>query len=524
MTITLERGLGVPMRDGPVLRADLYRPARPGRYPTVILRTPYDRGLGGSYGQQLNAVRLAESGYAVLIQDVRGRFESEGAFYPFRHEAADGVDTLEWVSSRPWSNGATGMLGSSYCGFVQALAARHPHPSLRAIVPALAPLEARDGWVHEGGAFCLGFNLSWTLAHIAPRDARTEHPERLLAALDDWPRVVARPPREHPELTATPAAGFYFDWLSRAGDAEYWSELGASGLGDRAPPALVLAGWFDLFAKGSFDLYADLARGGDGRHRLIAGPWDHSPLPLASSAGESEFGVAAALDLHLLQRQWLDLHLRGADEPEWPVARIFVTGWNRWESWAAWPPAARRQSWYLASPGGLTTDAPPATTERFRVAAADPTPSLGGPLCCWKSRLAPGQADQRRRAERPDVVSFCSEPLGREVVIAGRVEAEIWSGTSSVGGDIFVTLVDVGLDGRALNVVEGMRRRLQADADPEPFEVDLGHAAHAFAPGHRVRLDVAAASFPRFDPLITARTVERTIEIGPSRLVLPELG
>lgn len=504
------------MQDGVRLRADVFRPARPGRYPTVVVRTPYDRTLGPAFGQQVNALRLAEAGYAVVVQDVRGRFGSEGEFYPFRHEGGDGAETIEWAAGQPWSNGAVGLAGTSYCAYAQALAVSQEPPSLRAWVPGFAPLDARDGWVYSGDAFCLGFNLSWTLAHVAPKDPRTSDPEALLAALDAWPETVRRPPEAQNELRATPAAAYYFDWIARRDEPSYWASLSAREL-DATSPALVVGGWFDLFAQGTADMWGAL---GGRPHRLVLGPWDHSPLPLATSAGESEFGSAAALDLNELQRSWFDAHLRGESEPEGASVRAFVTGWNRWEGWDAWPPPHANESWYLRS-GGALGEQPAPGEDRFAADAADPTPTLGGPLCCWKGRLPPGQVDQGRRASRSDVLCYASEVLSEELVVAGTVRAEIWSGTSAEGGDVFVTLVDVAPDGRAVNVAEGIRRRRDAGVEAVPFAIDLGPVAHAFVPGHRVRLDVSTMSFPRFDRFPASGHAERTVALGPSRLVLP---
>lgn len=524
MSLAVETDLVVPMRDGVKLHADLYRPSGAGRWPTVLLRTPYDRTLGSAYGQQLNAVQLAGAGYSVVVQDVRGRFASEGAFYPFRAEGRDGVDTFDWIAAQPWSTGAVGTVGSSYCGYAQALAAGHGHPAHACMVPAFAPLDARSGWVYEGDGFCLGFNLSWTLAHIAARDRRTPRPNVLLDALDDWPETVLSDPLEQRALRSTQAADYFFDWLVEVDNQDYWSDLSACDVGDSAPPALIVAGWFDLFAKGSLALHRELAASSAGTHRLVVGPWDHSPLPLRSSAGETEFGVAAALDLQALQLRWLDAHLRGADEPDWPAARMFTTGSNSWEEWGRWPPEATSEAWYLAPARALAPAAPARqSVERFTAHLDDPTPTVGGPLCCWQGRLPAGQADQARRAGRPDVLSFCSTPLDAELVVGGHVIAEIWSGTSGSGADVFVTLVDVDHDGRGLNVAEGLRRLRDAGAEPELFRIELGSVAHAFAVGHRVRLDVAAMSFPRFDRFLDAPSIERTVAIGESRVVLPVL-
>lgn len=283
VTLSVDRGVRVPMSDGTQLVADVFRPARPGRYPVVVLRTPYGRERRGA-----DATPLAEAGYAVVVQDVRGRYGSGGDFYPFRNEARDGFDTVEWAAEQAWSTGAVGLAGASYAGFAQTLAAREAPSSLRAWVPVFSPLEARQ-WAYEGGAFRLDFNLAWV---------------------------------EH-----TGAAGYFFDWVERRDDETYWTPLSGRGVAATPAPALVVGGWFDVFAKGTFALWDELQKGSS-PHRLLAGAWSHD----------------ATLDHYELRRAWFDTYLRGESEPAWPVARTFVTGWNRWHEWDAWPPATSAEN------------------------------------------------------------------------------------------------------------------------------------------------------------------------------------
>lgn len=524
-SLSVEIGVGVAMRDGTRQAADVYKPSGAGRWPVVLLRTPYDRRLGAAHGQQVNATRLAAAGYAVVIQDVRGRFGSEGAFYPFRDEAGDGFDTISWAAEQPWSTGAVGLVGSSYAGYNQVLTAKQGHPALQAWVPAFAPLDARRGWAYEGEAFCLGFNLSWALGAIGARDRRTTDPAALVAALDDWPATVRRPPPDQPELAATPAGRFFFDWLERRDNAAYWEPLGGRGVGSCPAPAAQIGGWFDLFALGSFELHDELAGGvAGGRHRFVVGPWDHAPLPLGTGAGETDFGGAAAFDLVAAQQRWFDWLLRGESEPDWPAVRAFVTGWNRWETWSTWPPPHRAEAWFLHPDGSLAPTLPASGEHPFLTDTDDPTPTVGGRLCCAPFRMRSGQLDQVGRAARPDVRSYASPLLDRDLLVGGPVRAEIWSTSSVPTADLHVTLVDVGPEGRALYVADGIARRDDLGGDPAPFAVELGHVGHAFRAGHRPRIDVAGMSFPRFDRAPGQGQARRIIALdGPtaSRIVLP---
>lgn len=524
-TLSVELGVSVPMRDGTRLRADVYKPSAGGRWPVVILRTPYDRRLGAASGQQVHATGLAAAGYAVVIQDARGRYESEGAFYPFRDEASDGYDTISWAAEQPWSTGAIGLVGSSYAGYSQVLAAKQAHPAHKAWFPAFAPIDARQGWAYEGDAFCLGFNLSWALGAIAGRDRRTADPSSLVATLDAWSATVRRSPGDHPELAASPAGRFYFDWLERKDDAGYWEPLSGRDVASCVAPAVLIGGWFDLFARDTFELHGELASGAaGGRHRFVIGPWDHAPLPLGTGAGETDFGGAAAFDLAAAQRTWFDWLLREEREPDWPPVRAFVTGWNRWQAWSSWPPPYQPEPWHLQPDGSLAPTSPASGEHSFVTDAANPTPTVGGRLCCAPFKLRSGQLDQSGRAARPDIRSYASPLFDRDLLVSGPVQAQIWSTSTVSPADVHVTLVDVTPDGRALYVADGIVRRGDVGGDPAAFEVALGHVAHAFRAGHRLRIDIAGMSFPRFDRSPGEGQVSRTIALGGttgSKVILP---
>lgn len=523
-SIAVDLGIRIPMRDGVKLAADLYRPTGAGRWPVILLRTPYDRRLGAASGQQVHAARLAAAGYAVMIEDVRGRHESDGTFTPFIHEADDGYDTIDWLAQQPWSNGSVGTVGSSYAGYTQELAARSQHPAHKAWFPAFTTLDIRDGWAYEGDAFCLGFNLSWIIG-LALRDRRTRDTAPLVAAMDAWAQTVRRPVWEQTELVTTPAGRVFQDWLEHRDDPAYWSAISGKGVGALPAPAAQIGGWFDLFNTGTFALHHELAHGTAGaQHRLIIGPWDHSAMPPGTGAGESDFGLAAAFDVVGAQRRWFDWLLREESEPEWPAARTFLTGWNRWADWASWPPPANPQVWYLHSGGKLSPDQAPFAETRFEIDADDPTPTIGGRLCCAPYLLRSGQYDQSARAARPDVLSHRSDPLDTDLLVAGPVRATIWSTSTTPDADIHVTVSDVDANGRALYIADGIARRRDLAEGPACFEIDLGQIGHAFRAGHRIQVDVAGMSFPRFDRVPESGRAIRTLLSGnsmPSQIALP---
>ena len=284
------------MRDATRLAADVIRPAAGGAVPAVIVRTPYDRRTPASRSLQVNALGLAEAGYAVVVQDVRGRFASGGDFEPFVNEQADGVDTIEWVAQQRWCNGRVAMAGISYLGFCQlAAAAARPEP-LKAIMPALTPCDVRDGWVSEGSEPNHGFNLAWLLGALLPADRRTADRG---AVLDAWARpgtTAAEGSAVDRIIAASPLAGAWREWNRPdpyAGVAALPTRDTIAGV---AVPALVLAGWFDIFGPSTFEFHHALvesvlwqARGATAacRWRVAAEHATTAPRPCSTSAAPS---------------------------------------------------------------------------------------------------------------------------------------------------------------------------------------------------------------------------------------------
>lgn len=515
-TLTVDRGVAVPMPDGVRLVADVYRPAGPGRHPVVLLRTPYDRTHAAALGLQVNALDLAAAGYAVVIQDVRGRFASEGRFRPFVDEGADGEHTLAWCAERPWSTGRVAMGGMSYCGYVQVQAARRRPEALRAWAPAFCPLDAGSGWTHDGGAVRLAFGLSLLLGAIGSLDPSVSDPGPLRRAMAAWPETVGRAANAQVELLATPFGDTWRAWSGPPGVAADPDPISGIGAGEHDAPALVVGGWWDIFQHGTFALYRELATGPQAP-RLVVGPWDHAPLPLRTGSGDLDFGPAAAVDLPGLQRAWFDHVLQDADAPFCAPVRVFVTGLDAWRDLPAWPvvPEHPRTAWALTADGRLDPVMPQAQVGiAFTVDAADPTPTVGGRLFARPTTLRAGPLDQSARQRRSDVLTFDGPSAARGMVLAGPVSARIHAASSSSVADIVVTLCDVGLDGRAMNIADGVRRLVGLGEDGARFDVEMGHVAHVVRPGHRLRLDVAGMSFPAIDRQPPAGTARRTVFVG----------
>ncbi|MGH2933587.1 MAG: CocE/NonD family hydrolase [Gaiellaceae bacterium] len=544
----VERGVSVPMRDGVVLRADVYRPTD-APSPALVLRTPYDRSVRLIPPSGIDVDAATGSGYALVCQDVRGMYESEGEFYPFASEAADGYDTVEWAAAQPWCDGAVGMVGRSYAATCQWLAASVRPPHLRAICPVVTGSDFFRGWVYQGGAFQLGFNLFWVwMMSSSGRDA--PKPEQLFRHL---------PLRSVP-LPDPDWGRFYFDWLAHPTDDDYWHEL---SINRRYPhvevPALNVGGWFDVFLGGTLENFTRLATEGGSTEaragtRLIVGPWSHG-----STYGvfpDHSFGLYEgrdALDFTAVELAFFDRHLRGRGGSDAEArVRIFVMGRNEWRDEDEWPPQrARETSWFLRSGGRLDREGPgQEEPDVYTYDPHDPAPTVGGPTSLpprmMKSNSGP--LDQKRVEIRDDVLVYTSAPLKDELEATGPVAVVLHASTEGRDTDFVAKLCDVDADGRSLILAEGVLRArfrdgFEREVPVEPgrpceYRIDLVATSNVFLPGHRIRLLITSSSFPRLDrnpntgaplgadgpdDLVTVRQTVFHDAARPSRLLLPQI-
>jgi hypothetical protein len=508
--VIVEREVAVPMRDGVVLRADVYRPQTGERVPAIVNRTPYDRTSPLIPPAALDPERAVEAGFALVCQDVRGQHGSEGEFYTFGAEGPDGYDTVEWAAAQPWCSGEVGMAGRSYAAAAQWLAAIEAPPHLRAIAPVVIGGDYYDGWIYQGGAFQLGFNLFWTRLITEPRSATR------LAELE--------PLWQHLPLStvpvAEPAARYYRDWLAHPTDDAYWQALAIDRrYADVLVPALNVGGWYDVFLGGTLENYSrmrqeggsDAARSGQ---RLLVGPWAHGttygPYPDHSFP---RFGGGDRIDLDERQLRWFAHHLRGEPAADEPPVRIFVMGENRWRDEDGWPLArAREVPWYLRAAGALSQQ-PPGEEEPdvYVYDSSDPAPTVGGPTSLPAPMLKTnsGPLDQRRVERRPDVLVYTSEPLTEAIEVTGPLTVVLYAATSARDTDFVAKLTDVEPDGSSVILAEGvLRTRFREGAErevlvepgrPYRYAIDLVATCNVFLPGHRLRVVVTSSSFPRFD-------------------------
>ncbi len=536
MTVLIERDVACELRDGTLLRADVYRPSAEGRYPVLLLRTPYSKGLWQFTHLTLDPVRAAEAGYVVVIQDVRGRWASGGdEFDPYRDEFDDGYDTVQWAAALPYADGRVGAYGVSYMGGTAWQAAVAAPPALRAIAPTTAPNDQFIDLGWRGGAFLWGTQIMWYLQAVGPSAlirAKMGTPDfvasfvRLVDEADDFDTWVRHlPPRTFPPARPEdPFAPAFFEAMRHPARSEHHR---ARSVYDRhhevQVPALIVAGWHDLLLGSDLAHYTQMKTSAATeeareRTRMIIGPWTHGMF--LNVVGDLDFGLRSSgffldlrEDLTALNLRWFGQRLKGVSSgiDEEPPVKLFVQGLNRWRYEDAWPLArAVPTPWYLGANGRLGPEPPGADEppDTYVYDPQDPCPTRGGTLLLPRTYPA-GPVDQTPILGRPDVLVYSSEPLSKDMEVTGPVKATLYAATSAPDTDWVVKLCDVAPDGRTLNVCDGiLRARYRASweaptlVEPdavERYDIDLWATSWLFRAGHRIRVLLTSSDFPRYD-------------------------
>ncbi len=503
--VLIQDHVPVKMRDGVTLVADIYRPDAPGKFPVLLQRTPYNRA-----GAQQPS-RMASQGYVVIMQDTRGRFDSQGEFYPFRYESQDGYDTVEWASALPYSDGQVGMFGGSYVGATQMLAAMASPPHLAAIFPYVTASEYYDGWTYQSGVLEQWFTSSWSTGlaiDTLRRKANT------ITNPKEWVSQLPVDAYKMLELPAVPSLTPYFrDWVAHDTDDDYWR---AWKISDHYPSmkvkALHAGGWHDIFLKGSIQNFMGMRKASPAaaNQRLMVGPWAHADTSAEGKIGDVTFGKSAVLDMTGAILAWNDYALKGVQNEyaKGAPVRIFVMGDNVWRDEQDFPLARTQYKNYYLRRGALAESAAEETPEEFVYDPANPVPTLGGRLCCGNNQLPPGPTDQRPNEGRPDVLVFSTPPLEKDVEVTGFIRAKIYAATSATDTDFTALLADVDPSGYSRFLTDGIvrarYRNSTAKAEPiEPgtvyaYDIDLWATSNVFKAGHKVRLYISSSNFPRF--------------------------
>jgi putative CocE/NonD family hydrolase len=523
-SVVVEADVPVAVRDGTVLRSDVYRPAE-GRHPVLLGRTVYGKRTWASW---IDPIRSASEGFAVVVNDVRGAHASDGELDPFRTDVADGYDVVEWCGAQPWSNGRVVTFGSSAPGFVQLQAAIAHPPSLAAIAPMQTWTSFGRGCCYDpGGAFSL-YTREWVTmianqdparrmrageAGFAERHARAA---RALWEIEHW--------NGHRPLVSFPPvdgglAPYLFRWLEHPDHDDWWADRDtAPHLGGVHVPALHLVGWFDRFCRTTLENYRLL---GSTEQRLVIGPWPHG-VPVITSSGDQHYGPAAYVDARRHVLDWArrfagDGQAAGIAAADAPRVRLWVLGANAWRDEDEWPLArARDETFYLRSGGRANTrggdgflspEPPPADepSDTYVHDPADPVPSVPG-----RAIRHLGSVDQGPIEDRADVLVYSTPPLPADVEVTGHVRARLYATTTAVDTDWVVKLVDVHPDGHVFRLVDGMLRARYRDSQAAPtrlepgrvyvYDIDVGPISNLFRAGHRIRIEVASSSFSEYDP------------------------
>lgn len=514
----------IPLRDGTITRADLYVPDGGDRYPTLLSRTPYSRIEGIA-----NTLRLARRGYAVVMQDCRGRFGSEGEFHPFLNEGSDGVDSVEWCARQDWCNGEVGMIGASYFGATQLLCAVERPAALAAIAPIMTPSNYGEGWCYEGGVLQQHFVQNWALM-LGAETVRRQSGKGAAAirsyAVDD--AAVLRPVEQAFGPEQDSAVPYYTEWLARRDDREWWDSFAIDTRSENVSvPALHVGGWQDLFLEGTLANYTNLrTRAANDEARdaqyLLVGPWVHGTFDV----GYDRRRKGLELDMDGYQLAFFD-HVLGRKDAQPPRVRVFVMGRDTWVDLEEWPPPAAPLDLYLAGSsansvrgdGFLAPHAGPEARYTFLHDPQRPVPTAGG-----RSFPGPpgfqGVASQSEVDVRDDVLVFTSEPVPEEVTAIGLIVAHLDVASTATSFDVCVKIVDVDPTGTTVNVVDSVKRVSRAAGERGVVDVAVGSTAHAFLPGHRVRMQVSASNFPRLERNTDGPAVQ-TVFSGASRVRLP---
>lgn len=529
----------VEMRDGIALATDIYLPSEEGEYPTLLVRDIYTNGSPAN--RQRYAKFATTNGYAFVFQSARGRYDSDGQWYPYFQEINDGDDTLTWIAEQPWSNGKVGMFGTSYLASVQWLAALNRNPALVAIAPAMSPGNYYRDVAYPGGAFSLLSRARWGVGLVSGRTTAS-FPV-------DWINGIGHLPLD----TLAESVGFdvrhFQDWLDHPSYDSYWEPLNLEArASEMIVPALNFGGWYDVFLRSTIGSYktmteeaaTEAARNGQ---RLVIGPWPHG-WNASTKTGDQEFGENALIDVEPLLLEWFDYWMKDGQEPKGAPIKIFVMGENIWREENEWPLARTvYEPFYLHADKTLSIDPPTddSGSLRYTYDPADPVPTLGGNIMEPTLR---GPYDQAPLDDRKDVLRFFTEPFRERMEITGPISAELYATTDSTDTDFMAKLIVVKPDGTSFNLVDGVIRARYREGFEQPkliepgkvykYTLDMWATSYVLSPGDRLRIDVTSSNFPRLarnlntgaefaktSKMKVAKQVIHMSDEYPSHVVLP---
>ena len=565
-TVAVEKDVRVPMRDGTILRADVYHPEGKGRYPTIVTRTAYNKSRIDTRYYEERGYSLAERGYTFVAQDIRGTYASEGDFFPctFRrdhHDTEDGYDTIEWAARLPWSTGKVGTVGSSYDGWTQWELAHARPPHLAAMMPQAIAASTLDQ--EMSGVLRLGQSLQWFIVNLAPDQiARDDEPwgprnwddsRRLFNERDRDKWTWFLPLMEIPDHAMHGLGHHWRKWLGERGrdNFDFLTKLRKI-----EAPAFITTSWFDqqvnalkLFSGMSENAASETARA---QTRIMVGPWRHTGTDFERTVGKVDFGPEAERDFYQVVEQWFGHWLKGEDTglDDVPRAQLFVMGANRWRYADEWPlPETRYTDYYFHSDGNARTIAGDGLLSREAPGESPPNEYVYDPrdpvMTIYPASAGSHEpADERPLDGRQDVLVFQTPPLEEDVEVTGNVVVKLWAASSAPDTDFTAKLVDVWPDGFSMKLCYGIvRARFRESYDSptliEPgrvyeYTIALNPTSNLFERGHRIRVDISSSDFPNFDrnhntggndyAETTLKSAHQTVfhdPARPSRVILP---
>jgi uncharacterized protein len=543
--VAIDFDVPAKMRDGTILRANVYRPVGEGKWPVLLTRLPYGKDFPIATSI-LDPTQVARRGYVVIVQDTRGRVSSAGEWTPFINEALDGVDTIEWASKLHYSDGNVGVFGASYFGFTQWSAAVHQPAALKAMIPLVTWNDPLNGVISRGGAIELGSSANWNLMmglDVLIRRHRGDPQSlgrRIYLLVQEMDALAhegysSLPLSEFAPLKRHDIAHHYFENFSRQLDRENDQVKSMTILGKHenvTAPSFNIGGWYDIFLKDTVNNFKIMREQGSTpearQSKLLIGPWTHSGY--SNPVGELNFGFASSsayidlqIDLQRLQVRWFDHWLKGVDTGilrEAPI-KLFVMGANVWRDEQEWPLARAVDTRYYLHSGGqanslggnglLSTESPGSESpDQYDYDPANPVITRGGALL-MSPEFRPGPFDQRATESREDVLVYTTPVLEQDVEVTGPITVHLWTTSSAPDTDFVARLVDVYPDGYAQNLTDGIIRaryrnfsKGEAPTLIEPgkayeYEIDLWATSNVFKAGHAIRLDITSSNFPRWD-------------------------
>jgi len=506
----------VKMTDGISLFCDVYLPKDENNLSTLLIRTPYNKDDVFNQGYAHPSWYVSK-GYAVVCQDVRGRWKSEGQFYPFLNEYSDGHETIKWIRSQKWSNGKIGMFGFSYGGTTQMQTAINNPKGLLAAAPGMTGSNYFNDWTYNNGALNLAFVQNWSV-DLAKDQAIRMKDQKVVNKFNYYqtnPNDLygQLPIRNALKKEFSKYAPFLNDWYEHQTYDKYWKKFSPKEhYKSMNFYGLHIAGWYDIFLKGTIENYMGLKNCSKKQQMLVIGPWYH--MPWSQYVGEVDFGKDARNHIDSLQIKFFDRWLNNVKnnlEKEAPV-HLFVMGLNKWKKFSSWP--IKKDSNYklfLASKefanslngSGMLLKKPSNSTniyDSYPVNPNYPVFSLGGRSCCWDSISPMGPRDQTFSELRNDILIYNSGIIEKKIICIGEPKINLYFACNTPSTDLIIKLIDVFPSGKSINVSDGILR-INETHNGEIFKVviKMSPTANCFAKGHKIRVEITGTNFPMYD-------------------------